>query len=493
MKLNLDINIGFNRNKSAEAVDRAMSRTILADTVINDAYVKRHGSYYDQGQDYGLPSKNFWLWRYTSGASLFQIRSSRHYSIENDYAGHYYELLASNVLGVAGMQLEADPVVADAWGEWGNFADITGEMDFAQLMEEMLLNPARDGELMIGLVVEGGDLRLQIIDVELVARGLTVPGRRIYDGVQFDEAMRPRGYYLRTGPVSASGTSLDAEHLDFIPAQRVIRGWRRKFPGQTHGIPWLYSPVRSLDLLSDFDLAVIQRAKNSVPLLGYFETPMEYATEDRAMSFSSGLTEMDPSQVMERPEGTTFRRVDFSFPEQAYTTYRQGMLYNATAGANTSYFSLTGDLQGANYSSIRQVKIDEARQYGRIQTWYCGILNRVFAAWVGHYSRGGATMGLRRRLDIQKAPAWTGPGVSYIDPSKEQQGNESMLRNRLIAPSDIIKQRGQNPDQVFERIRDDIKKMNDLGIPLPEAYTMKALTAPEPVEEDDPDKEDEDE
>ena len=81
MKFNLDINVGFNRGK-ADAVDRAMSRTIVADTVINDAYVKRHGSYYDQGQDYGLPAKNFWLWRYTSGASLFQIRSSRHYSVE---------------------------------------------------------------------------------------------------------------------------------------------------------------------------------------------------------------------------------------------------------------------------------------------------------------------------------------------------------------------------------------------------------------------------
>ena len=68
-----------------------------------------------------------------------------------------------------------------------------------------------------------------------------------------------------------------------------------------------------------------------------------------------------------------------------------------------------------------------------------------------------------------------------------------MLRNRLIAPSDIIKRGGQNPDQVFQRIRDDIQKMTDLGIPLPEAYTMKALTAPEPGEDDDPDKEDEDE
>ena len=499
MKFSLNLDLGFHRGGSAPSADEinsVLAKTVInAEQVVNDAYVSRYASYYHQDGRIGLPAKAFWLAAYTSGASLFGIRSSRHYSIEDDFVGRYYELLASYVLGSAGMQLEADPMVSEAWSDWGNSAaDITGEMEFAQLMEEMLLTLARDGELMVALVIDGGDLRLQVIDVELVARGLTVHQRRIYDGIQYDEAMRPLGYYLRGGPISASGTALDTNNLDFIPAVRIIRVYRRKFAGQTHGIPWLLSSVRSLDLLNDFDMAVVQRAKNTVPLLGYFETPVEYMTPDQPGDFSSGMVEMSPGQVMNRPAGSTFRRVDFSFPEQAYTTYRRGMLTNAAAGSGISYFSLASDLQGANYSSLRHGKIDDAKYYGRVQTLFCSFLNRIFAAWVGHYSRSGATMGLRRRLDVQKSPAWTGPGDAYIDPAKEQKANEDMLRNRLISPSDLIRRNGQNPDQVFERIKNDIQKMTDLGIPLPEAYLpAPALTVAEPMDDDDDDAADEDE
>ena len=485
MRINLNLGFDFNRGGSARAdnVDSVMARTVVnranwqrvqAEGIVNDAYVSRYHSYYHQDGRIGLPAKAFWLAAYTSGASLFQIRSSRHYSEENDFVGRYYELLASYVIGSGGMQVEADPMVEQAWSDWMSYADITGEQAGVPLMEEMLLHLARDGELMAYLVVDGGELRVHLLDVELVARGLTVHGQHIYDGVQYDQAMRPLGYYLRSGPISASGTALDTNRLQFIPADRVIRCYRRKFPGQTHGIPWLLSSVRSLDLLNDFDLAVMQRAKNSVPLLGYFETPLDYMTEEKAGAYESPIVEMNPNQVAERPEGTVFRRVDFSFPEQAYATYRRGMLTNAAAGSGVSYFSLASDLQGANYSSLRHGKIDDARYYGRVQTLFCAFLSRLFAAWVGHYSRSGATMSLRRRLDAQLMPAWTGPGDAYIDPVKEQDANESKLKNRLVAPSDLIRQMGQNPRAVFEKIKEDMKTMNDLGIPLPESLLPRA-------------------
>ena len=505
MKINLNLGFDFSRGRSARAddveavlaktvVDQAKWQRVQAEAIINDAYVGRYASYYHQDGRIGLPGKAFRLAAYTSGASLFGIRSSRHYSQENDFVGRYYELLASYVIGSAGMQVEADPMVEQAWTDWLNHADITGEHAGVQLMEEMLLHLARDGELMAYLVVDGGDLRVQLVDVELVARGLTVHGQHIYDGVQFDQVMRPLGYYLRSGPISASGTALDTNHLQFIPADRVIRCYRRKFPGQTHGIPWLLSSVRSLDLLNDFDLAVMQRAKNSVPLLGYFETPLDYMTEEKAGSFESSMVEMNPNQVAERPEGTVFRRVDFSFPEQAYATYRRGMLTNAAAGSGVSYFSLASDLQGANYSSLRHGKIDDAKYYGRVQTLFCAFLSRLFAAWVGHYSRSAPTMALRHRLDAQPMPAWTGPGDAYIDPVKEQAANESKLKNRLVAPSDLIRQMGQNPRAVFEKIKEDIRTLTDLGIPLPEAYSpAPAMTVAEPMEEEDDDVEDKDE
>ena len=441
-------------------------REVLNAAVINDEYIRRVSSYYNaDGANYGRNGFGAQGWfqvrQFTGGASLFNIRSSRYYSIFNDYAVHAHGLMQDNVAGANGIQLQPmDSAVDQMFLDWLDDADITGEMDGGRLQRQIVRTVDVDGECLQHHVVVNGELKLQILDTAMQSRGLYSAARRIYDGIEYDREMRPQAFYFRRHE------GFDQSTFDTVrvPAADVVRIWVREFPAQTHGLPRLTASVRSLDLLSEFDRAVLERAKNTVPLTGYWEVADRYQQENMQPERNRGLAILDPNEVVERPEGYTFHKMDFAFPTGAYSTYRKAALARGAVGGHISYFSLSSDLEGANYSSLRHGKLDDVRYYQTVQALIMHGLSRVYRKFLDHYRMFGTSMSDRRRLDAMPRPVWIGPAAPYIDPEKEVKAQTQQLANRTIGPSEIISNSGRNPGRVFEGIAPDRETMRRLGI-----------------------------
>ena len=453
----------FRQRGRAQLEERVRSAVQAA--IIDDAYIRRASSYYNQDGAYGRHGfeHNGWFQinQFTGGASLFNIRSHRYYSSFNAFAIKYYGLMQDNVVGANGIQLQPmDSSVDQMFLDWFDEADVTGEVDGGQFQRQLALTAGRDGECLCHLVVIDGELKIQVLDTAQQARGMFSAARRIYDGIEYNREMRPLAYYFRRD----GGFAQSDVNTVRVPAQDVVRIWIREYPGQTHGLPWLSGSVRSLDLLSEFDRAVLERAKNTVPLTGYWEVADRYQQENMQPERARGLAVLEPNEMIERPEGYTFHKMDFAFPVGAYSTYRKAALASGAVGGRISYFSLSSDLEGANYSSLRHGKLDDVRHYETIQALMMLALTRIYRKFVEHYRMFGSSMSDRTRLDAMPRPVWIGPAAPYIDPEKEVKAQTQQLANRTIGESEIISNSGRNPGRVFEGIARDKETLERLGI-----------------------------
>ena len=467
----------------------AKVREVVNAAVINDDYIRRVSSYYNSDADiYGRNGfgTNGWfqIGQYTGGASLFNIRSSRYYSVFNPYSVHAHGLMQDNVVGPNGIQLQPmDSSVDQMFLDWFDEGDITGEQDGGQLQRQMVHTAMRDGECLCQLVIKDGELKMQLLDTARTARGVWHAGMRIHDGIQYDTDMRPVAYFFRRN--DAADESL--ANLVRIPADDIVRVSVREFVGQTHGLPWLNASVRSLDLLSEFDRAVLERAKNTVPLTGYWEVADRYQQENMNTDRPRGLAILDPNEMVEKPEGYTFHKMDFAFPSGAYDTYRKAALASGAVGSHISYFSLSSDLEGANYSSLRHGKLDDVRYYQSIQALMMAFLSRIYRKFLMHYRMYGSTMAERMRLDAMPRPVWIGPAAPYIDPEKEVKAQTQQLANRTIGVSEIISNSGRNPGRVLEGIARDQETMERLGIKQTAVAAATGQTDDEESDNDDDD------
>ena len=465
----------------------AKVREVLNAAVINDEYIRRVSSYYNaDGAAYGRNGFGaqgwFQIQQFTGGASLFNIRSSRYYSIFNAYCVQAHGLYQDNVVGANGIQLQPmDSAVDQMFLDWFDQADITGEMDGGQFQRHIVRTASVDGECLLHHVVVDGELKIQVLDTAMQARGMYSAQQRIYDGVEYDREMKPQAFYFRRD----SGFDQSSYNVVRIPARDIVRIWVREFPGQTHGMPWLTASVRSLDLLSEFDRAVLERAKNTVPLTGYWEVADRYQQENMQPERNRGLAILDPNEVVERPEGYTFHKMDFAFPTGAYSTYRKAALASGAVGGRIAYFTLSSDMEGANYSSLRNGKQDESRHFQVLQADTMFGLTRIYWKYLDHYQMFATTRAARMRLDARPRPVWIGPAPSEIDPQKATKAQTERLRNRTIGVSEIIASEGRNPTRVLEGIARDKEIMERLGISKADVGVAMQQNKDEDSDDDD--------
>ena len=142
--------------------------------------------------------------------------------------------------------------------------------------------------------------------------------------MEYDPNYRPVAYYFRKDTVSSNQLpyypSYQPQDYQRVEASQIIRLYWRQFTGQTHGIPWMNAVARHMDLLSDFQRLVLQRAKNTTALNGYFErNPRDFDSMPDA-----GMTVLSPDSYITVPQGSAFRTVNATFPEAAYSTFNEG-------------------------------------------------------------------------------------------------------------------------------------------------------------------------
>jgi lambda family phage portal protein len=162
------------------------------------------------------------------------------------------------------------------------------------------------------------------------------------------------------------------------------------------------------------------------------------------------------------PPGWEFQLDDVTHPTTAYPDFVKAALRSIASGLGVGYNTLANDLEGVNYTSLRMGALNERAVWEMLQEWFCeSFVQPVYEAWLeaamalGNltYANGAPLAAIRMRE--YRRTAWQCVRWPWVDPAKEAAAQEKQIQLRLRSVSEIIREAGREPSEVWAELAQD--------------------------------------
>lgn len=416
---------------------------------------------------------------------------SRELARDDVYVKRFLTLLKTNVIGDNGMTLQVKARNADGsmdiggneiiereWKKFGRAGNCTadGRRSWVDLQQYVIESVARDGEAFIQIVYgnsfEHGiafhPIEADYIDEKKNER--LKNGNEIRMGIEVDNFKRPVAYHVRKrhpGDYDMS-TFRDGE-VERIPASRMIHVYDQVRAGQTRGEPWLAPAMSQLKMLNAHREAELVASRMAASKMGFFtsDTGQDVPADD----YEDGivpLIDAEPGTFHQLPAGVDFKPFDPTHPATAFSEFQKGILRGIASGLGVSYASLSNDLEGTSYSSIRQGALEERDAYRRMQQFVLDhFVMKAYAAWLRHtldFNRYNIPM---TKFDkFYDNSVFRPRGWQWVDPQKEINAAVTAMHNGIMSMQDVSNQYGRDIEETFAQIQRDQELADTLGLQL---------------------------
>lgn len=464
---------------------------------------------------------------------LKKLRARSRDIAKNDpNAVRFLTLAKNNIIGGSGFALQpmikdsrnekmdraACSAVSNAWREFSRKGvfEITGRLSRSLFERSLVQTLFRDGEF-LAIEITGKDAgnkfgyALQVLDPEVLDSELNKDldnGNKIIMGVEHDPSGRPVAYHLITRNTRANSHYYGYSKHERIPAERVIHEFIPEYNDQSRGIPH-FAPIGfRLKMLDGYDEAELVSARVAASKMGIWERAEGAAEWEGNDENENGefVDEVRPGSIDIGPEGYTFKSFDPTHPSTAFAPFRKGMMRSIANALGVSYHQLANDLEGVNYSSGRLGALEDREVWIAIQNFLVDtVLTRVFDHWLENaLLRGeiklenGATLGgsasplgRMKEFDRYRNVRHQGRRWPWVDPLKDIKASGEAIDRKITTVSEVIREQGRNPDDVFQEWAEEQQKFKDLGIDTVVASKPKPTSDPVDDEEDiEPGKDD---
>ena len=162
-----------------------------------------------------------------------------------------------------------------------------------------------------------------------------------------------------------------------------------------------------------------------------------------------------------------FKSFSAEYPSGEFPTFVKQILRGVSAGLGVSYHALSGDLESVNFSSGRLGAMEDREMWKALQNWFIDtVMTRLFNVWVEStlLKRQIPGVDILRLDEIQRAATWQPRRWQHIQPREEMAANELALKLRLRSRSEIIRESGNDPDDVWREIEAENQTLTALGI-----------------------------
>lgn len=420
------------------------------------------------------------------------VARSRQQAANNDYARKFVKMAKVNIVGSKGIQLnaetrdnngaldsQANEALESFFNDWSqrHNCDITGRHSFRDLCNLAVASAAVDGEFFFKKIRgrDAGKWRfaLQALDAQRCPPDLDVDrlqsGNHIRQGIEFNSYGRPVAYYFTTTKDSAADYSHNGRSFTRIPADEVIHGFVSDMVGQRRGLPWMATALWRLGMLNGFENAALVNARLGASKGGFFEWREGYgpeADEDQEI-----YMEAEPGSFQELPAGVQFKAWDPQYPNGEFQPFHKSILRGISSGLGVAYNNLASDLEGVNFSSIRQGTLDEREHWKELQEWL--IEQLIMPLWgdllpiallVGIKTPTGGTL-RPEQLTKYQSVSWQPRRWQWIDPRADVDAAIKSKNSLLTSPGQIMREQGRDPDRTWRELAADIAAMKAAGIP----------------------------
>ena len=383
-----------------------------------------------------------------------QVRARARYFVANEaFAAAAVNAIETYAVGAGPIPAHDDADLTAKFLEWWDVADAEQRADFGAIIAAAVRAMIVDGEVFLLFVQTADGLRLRLLPAEQIAEDETRElggGAFIAAGVEFDSQGRRVAYWIRPFvPTQQFETYARPVRVD---AADVLHLMRPVGVGQVRGVSAL-APVllklADLGLLSDALLKGFQVAAMHAGFLedqnGISQLPFDGKQTDDALTVS-----LEPGTIRKLPAGY---KISFNNPQAANQSieFRTSIIEEIAAGLGVPAFMVSGNVNRANYSSLRAALITfkaslESLQYNIIVPQ---LLNPIWKRWA-------LTEALRNGGDADSAaPEWRFPAMPEADPLKQVQATVALLNAKLASRKEAIAQRGEDITRVDADIAAD--------------------------------------
>lgn len=444
------------------------------------------------------------------------VARSREQAANNDYGRAFLRMVRQNIVGPHGIRVQAqsrDPdgrldrlandAIEAAWHEWSRAenCDVTGRQSWRQIQGAAVTSAAKDGEFIIRKIY-GRDagpwgFSLQILDPQRCPVDYDVErladGTFVRHGIEFNQFGRPLAYFFTTTDEREADYNFRGRYFVKIPADEIIHGFLSDMVGQKRGLPWMATALWRMQMLHGFEKASLVNARVSAAKGGFFEWQEGYgpeADEDEEITM-----DVEPGQFQELPAGVRFKEWAPQYPNGEFGMFHKSILRGISTGLGVAYNNLANDLEGVNFSSIRQGALDEREHWKELQEWLIeSLVERVYREWLPRALLDQRITVVGRplrpeRIDKYQAVLWQPRRWSWIDPRAEVDASVKMKDNLMGSFGQFIRDQGKDPDTVWRDIAQDIEQMRAAGIPeeyIKQAMGQKLVPTPVPGAEPEP-------
>jgi lambda family phage portal protein len=405
------------------------------------------------------------------GFGLARIRNrARQLFRDNEYALAAIDARVSNAVGTGITVRPVDARERQVWDRWWNTTacDADGILNGPALVRLVDTHLEVDGEVLIrrrtrrpedGLEVP---LQLQVIEADQLDESRTglIDGRVCLLGVAHDALGRRVGYYLhREHPGELATAALPRRDSVFVPASEVLHVFDRRRATQIRGVSRLAATLMRLRNLADYEDAELVRKKIEACFVAFVTTDSDTThLSGDLLSLDSNTRKagekVSPGMIKYQRPGETVEFGDPS-PSAGGGEFTRRQLHAIAVGAGITYAQLTGDMSQANFASNRMGLI-QFRQLIDQHQWLVLVPQVIEPIRLWFRFAG--------RFDLTSAHKITMPRRHYVDPLKDELAAKEATRGGSLSLSEVIRERGDDPDEVFAEIAAERAKLKALGL-----------------------------
>ncbi len=445
-------------------------------------------------------------WHIWQGLQRLRTRS-REQSRNNDYARRFVSMCKANMIGPNGIQMQSkasDPdgaqdklaqtAVENGWREWSRYCDVAGRLSLVEMCNLIIATVVVDGECLVRRVNAGPyAFQLKLIDPEWldIRYNETKPnGNVVRMGVESDANGKPVAYYLLDNKNADlyQSSYYTGKHIR-VPADEMLHIFRHEMIDQARGVPWMASALVGMKNLDKYIEAAVVASRIGASKMGFFhaadgEGPEALADDETADG--EFIQDAEPGTFEVLPEGYDFTAFNPDYPHQQFSDFVKGTLRGIASGLGVCYNGLSNDLEGVNFSSIRAGVLEEREQWKSLQSWFVDQFMRpVFESWLDMQltlgtlkvpTKSGVPVALPvDRFDKFRKVSFQSRRWAWVDPLKDMAANEKSIELGLKSRSEIIRDMGRDPEEVWAEIQRENETMAAMGIDLPAAAAAASM------------------
>jgi lambda family phage portal protein len=424
------------------------------------------------------------------------------------YATRFIEMWSENVIGPDGIQLQAtvkkadgtldkatNKAIEEAWADFSmpENASVDGLLSLTDLAALAIEMKKQDGESLIRIWA-GFDNRhaysLQILDADVLDhtynKSPSDGQNEIRMGVERNKWGKPVAYHLWSSHPTDYFYAPVRERVR-VPAIEIIHLYSVKRPGQSRGIT-AFAPVMSdINMLAGYQEAELVAARGAAASMGFIYEDEEAEGEDPDAP-TTIPTEAEPGTFQRLPSGLKVQQYSPEHPVAAFGQFCASILRSIASGLSVAYSSLTGDLTGANYGSLRDGSLKERDAYRKEQNWIAiQLYRRIYLQWMKYASLSGALKLPTRNMALYASHKWLARGWPWIDPEKDIKAAAMEVAYGFNSRTEVCAANGRDFEENLETLAHEEDLATELGVELatdvpktvPVTSTVEDATQPE--------------